>query len=454
VLKEMIKSIRTKFIILFLTVSIIALSAAFLLRELLIKDFKEYLEGEIEDRVYWVSAHIEGTYEHSGWREDLLIEDVVWAYLLGLDIRILDDKGNLVMDRVTAFERLSPITKKRILSMIKSTESNSDRYLPYPLFLKGKEIGHLEVKFLMPKKVGLFIERSNRFLLIALLSIGGITILLSLIFSKRLTDPIKKLSSAAKEISYGNLNVTVNIQSGDEISELAHAFNSMSKTLKKQDILRKKLITNTAHELRTPLAVMRAELEGMLDGLISINESQIRSLYEEVGRLKKILDAIEDLSHAQASSLTLNKQPIKLRTFLEEFFEKYKRLLKDKDVSLELFCNEDIIVCVDPERLSQIIINLLSNSIKATEKGKIWIKAGVDKTWIFIEIGDTGKGIKEEELPFIFERFYKSFRDGVGLGLSIVKELIDAHEGFIKVQSEYEKGSIFTIYLPYIHNSS
>ncbi len=445
----MIKGIRTKFIILLLTVSIIALSAAFLLRELLMKDFKEYLEGEIEDRVYWVSAHIEGIYEHSGWKEDLLIEDVVWAYLLGLDIRILDDKGNLVIDRATAFESLSPTIKKRILSIVESMEPNSDRYIPYPLFLKGKEIGHLEVKFLMPKKVGLFIERSNRFLFIALLSIGGITILLSLIFSKRLTEPIKRLSSAAREISNGNLDVIVNVHSNDEISELAYAFNSMSKALKKQDILRKKLLSNTAHELRTPLAVMKAELEGMLDGLIPINESQIRSLYEESGRLKKILDAIEELSHAQASSLTLYKQPIKLRPFLEEFFEKYKRLSKDKDISFELYCGEDIVVNADPEKLSQIIINLLSNSIKATEKGKIWIRAGIDKSWVFIEIGDTGKGIKEEELPFIFERFYKSFDDGIGLGLSIVKELIDAHDGMIKVHSDYGKGTIFTVYLPY-----
>jgi len=445
----MIKGIRTKFIILLLTVSIIALSAAFLLRELLMKDFKEYLEGEIEDRVYWVSAHIEGIYEHSGWKEDLFIEDVVWAYLLGLDIRILDDKGNLVIDRATAFESLSPTIKKRILSIVESMEPNSDRYIPYPLFLKGKEIGHLEVKFLMPKKVGLFIERSNRFLFIALLSIGGITILLSLIFSKRLTEPIKRLSSAAREISNGNLDVIVNVHSNDEISELAYAFNSMSKALKKQDILRKKLLSNTAHELRTPLAVMKAELEGMLDGLIPINESQIRSLYEESGRLKKILDAIEELSHAQASSLTLYKQPIKLRPFLEEFFEKYKRLSKDKDISFELYCGEDIVVNADPEKLSQIIINLLSNSIKATEKGKIWIRAGIDKSWVFIEIGDTGKGIKEEELPFIFERFYKSFDDGIGLGLSIVKELIDAHDGMIKVHSDYGKGTIFTVYLPY-----
>lgn len=448
-LKEMIKGIRTKFIILLLTVSIIALSAAFLLRELLIKDFKEYLEGEIEDRVYWVSAHIEGAYEHSGWKKDLLIEDVVWAYLLGLDIRILDDKGNLVIDRATAFESLSPIMKRRILSITESMEPNSDRYIPYPLFLKGKEIGHLEVKFLMPKKVGLFIERSNRFLFIAFLSIGGITILLSLIFSKRLTEPIKKLSSAAREISNGNLNAIVNVHSNDEIGELASAFNSMSKILKKQDILRKKLLSNTAHELRTPLAVMKAELEGMLDGLIPINESQIRSLYEESGRLKKILDAIEELSHAQASFLTLYKQSIKLKPFLEEFFEKYKRLSKDKDISFELYCDEDIVVNADPEKLSQIIINLLSNSIKATEKGKIWIRAGIDKSWVFIEIGDTGKGIKEEELPFIFERFYKSFDDGIGLGLSIVKELIDAHDGMIKVHSDYGKGTIFTVYLPY-----
>lgn len=443
----MIKTLQTKFIILLLAVSLIALSAAFLLRELLVSDFKDYLEGELEDRVYWVLAHVEGTYEkNSGWSKEFLIEDVIWAYMIGLEIKILDKNNKLIIDKDEAFANLSPLIKRRILSISESMEVKDENFSPYPLFLKGKEIGTLEVRFLRSKKEDIFIDRSNKFLLFALVGLGSLSIILSLIFSKKLTYPIKSLSNAARSISNGNFDSKVDVYSNDEIGELADIFNKMAKDLKNMEILRKKLISNTAHELRTPLTVIQAELEGILDGVIPANKEQVLSLYEETNRLKKILDAMDELSHAQASSLTLKKQTIKLKDFLEGIYYRYKSLIKNKDLSFELVCDEDIFIKADPEKLSQIIINLLSNSIKATTEGKIWIKAGKDERMVFIEIGDTGTGIKESDLPFIFERFYKSFNDGIGLGLSIVKELVDAHEGQIEVKSEYGKGTIFTVY--------
>lgn len=445
----MTKTLQTKFIILLLAISFVALSAAFLLRELLIKDFKDYLEGEKEDRVYWVLADIEGTYEkNSGWSKEHLIEDVLWAYMLGLEIRILDKDNKLLIDKDEALANLSPTIKRRILSISESMEIKEEIFIPYPLFLRGKEIGTLEVRFLRSKKETIFLERSNKFLLIALLGVGGLAIILSLIFSKRLTYPIKRLSNAVRAISDGNFDSRVDVKSKDEIGELADVFNKMAKDLKTLESLRKKLISNTAHELRTPLTIIQGELEGMLDGLIPAGKEQISSLYEETKRLKKILDGLDELSHAQSSALTLKKQDIKLKAFLENIYDRYKKLIKDKNLSFELICDEDISIKADPERMSQIIINLLSNSIKATKEGRIWIRVGRDGSKIFIEIGDTGIGIKESDLPFIFERFYKSFDDGIGLGLSIVKELVDAHDGQINVKSEQGKGTIFTTYFP------
>jgi two-component system sensor histidine kinase BaeS len=445
----MFKTLQAKLIILLLVVSLIALSAAFVLRELLISDFKDYIEGEIEDRVYWILADIEGAYEkNSGWTKERLVEDVVWAYMLGLEIRILDNNNNLIIDKDEAFANLSPLIKRRMLSMSESMVVKDESFSPYPLFLRGKEIGTLEVRFLRSKKEDIFLKRSNKFLLFALLGIGGLSIILSLIFSRKLTYPIKNLSKAAKAISNGDFDSKVNVLTNDEIGELSNIFNKMVRDLKTLEFLRKKLISNTAHELRTPLSVIQGELEGMLDGIIPANKDQILSLYEETKRLKKILDAMDELSHAQASSLMLKKQLIRLKDFLENIYERYKRLLKNKDLSFDLICDEDISVEADPERLSQIIINLLNNSIKATSEGRIWIRVGKDKSRVFIEVGDTGTGIKESDLPFIFERFYKSFDDGIGLGLSIVKELVNAHEGQIDVKSVYGKGAVFTVYLP------
>lgn len=455
----MLKSLRIKFLILLLGVSVIALSAALFLRELMVKDFREYLEGELEDRVYWVTADLEGTYEkYSGWNKDDISEDVVWALMLGFEIRILDINGAVIMDTKKALNALSPLVRKRVIAISELKASKETvAFIPYPLFLKGKEIGSLEVRFLRPKKENIFIERSNRFLLFSLFGLGGLAVLLSIIFSRKLTNPIKRLAIAAKAIGEGNLKSRIIVSGNDEISNLSATFNKMSKTLEMQESLRKKLISNTAHELRTPLGAIRGELEGIIDGVIPMDKEHLQSLYEETGRLKSILEGIEELSQAQASALSLRKQSIELKPFLRNITDRFSKLFIDKGILMELRCGDELMIYADPDRLSQIIVNLLSNALKATDKGgKVWIKAGTKDSEIFIEVGDTGRGIREKDLPFIFERFYKTSEGGLGLGLAIVKELVEAHEGIIEVKSENGKGAVFTVYIPShnLYNSS
>ena len=447
----MLKSLWIKFLILLLGVSIIALSSALVLRELMIKDFREYLEGELEDRVYWVMADIEGTYEkHSKWEKTTIAEDAVWALMLGLEIKIKDAEGNIVMDTEKAVSALSPLVKRRIMAVSNFTEKeNPDAFQPYPLFLKGKEIGTLEVRFLRTGKESIFIKRSNRFLLFSLFALGGLAIVLSIIFSRKLTNPIKRLVSAAKAVSEGNLKSRVKISDKDEIGKLSETFNLMAKNLEVQESLRKKLISNIAHELRTPISAMRGELEGMVDGLITTDKGQLQSLYEETGRLKNLLDGIDELSQAQASALSLRKQHVELKQFLKNIIERFSKLFMDKNIALEFQCDNVLPLNADPDKLSQIVINLLSNALKATDKnGNVRLAAGKKDSEAFIEISDTGHGIRKEDIPFIFERFFKAIPGGLGLGLAIAKELVDAHDGRIEVKSEFGKGSTFTVHIP------
>ena len=174
----MFKSLNIKFLVLLLAVSLVALSAAFVFRELIIKDFREYREGEMEDRVYWVTADLEGTYEkYGGWKNDVMAEDAVWAYMLGMEVRIVDMDNAVVMDTDRAIRGLSPLTKKRIMSVTNlAALDRSGSFQAYPLFLAGREIGRLEVKFLRPGKEALFIRRSNRFLLLSLFVLGGLSV--------------------------------------------------------------------------------------------------------------------------------------------------------------------------------------------------------------------------------------------------------------------------------------
>jgi two-component system sensor histidine kinase BaeS len=322
-------------------------------------------------------------------------------------------------------------------------------YIPYPLFLGGEQIGHLEVSFLRPQKEGLFISRSNELLLISLVVLGGVAILLSVVFSKMLTNPIKGLTKAAADISGGNLKSRVSITGKDEIARLADAFNRMAHSLQVQESLRRKMTSNIAHELRTPISAIRGELEAMIDGLIPVDPESLHSLHAEIERLRKIIEGIEELSQAEASSRYMLKKIFGARSFLSAILGRLKLLFDEKGVSLDLDCDEAVTINADPDRFSQIIINLLSNALKATGTGgRVWIKVSRLPQSAVIQVCDTGKGIKQEDLSFIFERFYRGEKGGLGIGLTIVKELVDAHGGSIEVQSMEGEGTIFRIELP------
>ncbi len=482
------KSLWIKFLVLLIAVSFISLSAAFFLRELIINDFREYLEGEIEDRIYRVMASIEGAYEkHSGWNLDSLKDDTIWALMLGYEVRILDINNKEIINTDSAMDSLSPLMKRRIIAIsgFPTGKGNSvnGNFRVYPLFLGGKEIGYIEARFIGlkrdPRKEEIFIKRSNRFLIFSLIGLGGLAIILSLIFSRKLTNPIKRLTTAAKAISEGNIRSRVSVPEGDEISELAKAFNTMAGNLEIQESLRKKLRSNIAHELRTPLSAIQAELEGMIDGLIPVDSERLMSLYEETGRLKKIIEGMEELSKAEASILELKKELINMKPFLHNIIERFENLFKDRGVKSSLECDDSLTLSADPDKISQIIINLLSNALKATkEGGSVIIKAKkvhssqfmvhgqhrissepstVNREhgdFVEISVKDTGTGIKEEDLPFVFERFYKAADGGLGIGLTIAKELTEAHGGKIEVKSKFGKGSTFTIHIPSFTTSS
>ncbi|RJQ56493.1 MAG: HAMP domain-containing protein [Nitrospiraceae bacterium] len=447
----MAKNLWIKFFLLLIAVSLIALSSAFLLRDLMLADFREYREGEMEDRVYWVTASLENTYEkYSGWKKEGVAEDIVWALMLGFHVRLYNADGAFVTDTEEAVRTLSPLMKKRVTAISELLGPGRDNeFVPYTLFLGGKEIGRIGVSFLRPKKEDVFIQRSNKMLFLSLLFLGGGAVFLSLVFSRKLTKPLRSLTDGVAAISGGNLKKRVTISGKDEIAALSDAFNRMAQTLEAQESLRKKLTSNIAHELRTPLSIIRGELEGMMDGFIPIDKEHLESLYAEIGRLRNIIERIEDLAQAEAGSLTLRKQRFELKPFLNNIAGRFGKTFQDKGAVLEMRCEDRLTANADPERLSQIIINLLSNALNAIEPGgRVIITAVRKNKELAIEVLDYGRGIKKEDLPFIFERFYKGKDGGLGLGLTIVKELIESHGGRIEVSSEYGKGSSFTTYLP------
>ena len=444
-------SLRCKFLLLFILISVIALSSAFVLRGLIMRDFAKYLDGESQDRIQRVVALLEGGYEkNEGWHVDRLSTDLAWALQLGIEVRLYDASGRPLIDSAQAVQRLTPLMRKRVLDATGyEPKAVKGALIPYPLFLRGNEIGHLEARILDQVKEDYFVKSSNRVLLISVTILGLVSISAGIIASRRLTRPILELVDASDDIAGGNLSRRVKNAGHDEIGHLSKSFNSMAHNLEAQEKLRRTLLSNAAHELRTPLAIISGELEGMLDGVLPTNRGALQSLHDEARRLTAIMDGVDELSRAEASTLSLQRETFALKPYLSIIAGRFERVFADKHALLQLECPDTLRINADPDRLSQILINLITNSLKAIAAGgRVTIAASSSNGGICLEITDDGCGIPEEDIPHVFERFYKGKNGGLGLGLSIVQELVTAHGGTVSLRSSRDSGTSFSVMMP------
>ena len=446
-------SLRCKLLILLLTVMAVALSAAVVLRGFIVNDFKNYIDGESQDRVQRVIAQLEGGYDlQGGWKRDALAVELAWSLQMGVDARVMDRSGTLLLDTREAIGLLNPLMRKRILEVSGYDPSAaSSEFISHPLFLKGVEIGQLDARLLNPLKDDYFISSSNRFLVVSVAILGVIALVLSLVASRRLAKPVLELSAAAGDIAAGDLSRRVVIPGHDEIGKLAVSFNRMAETLESQEKLRRRLLAGAAHELRTPLAIISGELEGMIDGVLPTSRQGLQSMHDEAARLTSILNGLDDLTRAEAGVLSLQRESFELRPFLSAITGRFERLFTEKNAVLLLDCPVGLELFADPDRISQIVINLLTNALRAISNGgRVSVVASVTEHDVRLEIADNGVGIAETDCGHIFERFFKGSGGGLGLGLAIVKELVTAHGGSVSVQSRPGEGSLLLIAIPHV----
>lgn len=447
-------SLRCKLLLLFVCISLIALSSAIILRNLIIRDFNQYLDGDAQDRIQRVIAQLEGRYDASGFGDrNALAVDLAWALQMGMEARLTDSSARPVMDTAQAVTLLTPLMRKRVLDVsgFDTLKARGD-FTAYPLFLRGEEIGRIELRLMQQLKDDYFITSSNQILLLSVALLGLVSIVAGVIASRRFSRPLLALAEAAGDIADGNLARRVVATASDETGLLAKSFNRMADSLEAQEKLRRTLVTGAAHELRTPLAIISGELEGMIDGLLPVSREGLQSMHEETRRLAVILDGVDDLARAEASFMNLQKENLELRPFLVALADRFERLFAEKGALLSIDCPPGLSAWVDPDRLSQVAINLLTNALKAVARdGKISVSAAAVAAGTVIEIRDNGCGIPHSELSAVFERFYKGKNGGLGLGLAIARELVAAHGGSIEVASALGEGTVFRVVLPARH---
>jgi two-component system sensor histidine kinase BaeS len=283
-----------------------------------------------------------------------------------------------------------------------------------------------------------------------------LSLVLGWLFSRQIVRPLDSIAEAAHNVAKGNLEQKIDTKGYDEIQDLGTSFNNMAATLRQDRDLRRNMIADIAHELRTPISVLQGNIEGIIDGVLPDNRETLDILHGETLELGRLVEDLRTLSLAEAGQLKFDLQPVdlgKLSTKVADSFNAVAASHKT-EIKLDIPLNIDA-VRADADRTAQVLRNLLDNALKYGPEGSIVeVKVMSQNGNITVSVTDHGKGISAENLPLVFERFYRIERSrsrstgGSGLGLAIAKQLIEAQGGNIQVDSQQGAGSTFSFSLP------
>lgn len=450
---------RTKLFLAFIFIIFLALFSNLVFERLMISDFNDFLSGIEEDQIYWVLASVEGSYNNGRWDNRVLNESLHWGLMLGFQTFVEDVSGRMILSSSDALSSMKPNMRKRMNSLLKLPPEKGE-FSWYPLYVEGEEIGKLHIRPI--EKLGsvllkeeTFRKRGREFLIISFLIAVGGALFLSVLFIIFLSNPIRRLTRSAEKIAEGDLSVKVpktHEYVKDEIDKLTEAFNYMAEALRREDSVRKHLTSNIAHELRTPLSIIRGNLEAIEDGIVSDTDRAIKDINSEIQRIISLVEGIEDITRAEASFFEKGAlEEVNLKEFIESITGGMRKIIEEKGLYLKAD-GPDMLIKTYPEKLHIILKNFLTNANKFTGSGGITISWGKNSNnegeGFYISVEDTGKGISEDDVPRIFNRFYKGEgSSGKGLGLAIVKELAEVMGGEVEVESAPDKGARFKIIL-------
>ena len=393
---------------------------------------------------------------------------------------LVDSSGELVGRTVTSdeIERLGPMIPPAVAgqhvdvvflrrSVSPSGASEPDMALwtrPVPVGA-GRALGPAGPEVMpLPGRPGMpddreqvFVSAVTRSLVVGVLVGGVVAVALAMAFARGILRPVSALTAAARRMERGDLSQRVAVQSRDEIGQLAHAFNAMADGLARTEQLRRTMVTDVAHELRTPLTNLRGYLEAVRDGVTEPRPEVIESLYEEAMLLNQLVDDLQDLTLSESGRLTLHREPVDAQTLLTSA----ALALRPRACNAGIELIVDVApylprVDADAQRIGQVLRNLVSNAVHYTSPGgTVTLSARRRDDVVLFEVRDTGCGIAPEHVPNVFERFYRAdpsrarSTGGAGIGLAVVKQLVEAHGGTVGVTSTPGEGSTFSFTLSY-----
>jgi two-component system sensor histidine kinase BaeS len=448
------QSIRKRLSIILVCTAILALFISTILVNIAVsKTFNKYLVEIQDKRNIRIVKYLEEVYKKNAmWSGTSGIEITHEAYMSSYCLTLKDINKKVVWGM-----NASDIVHNNNVHM---NGKNEGVYTSRTFAIRdgGKIVGYVEIGQYAPvllseEDVNFKISINKSIIISVVLSIL-ITILISLFISKQFSTPLKEVSKVSVYLSNGNYKERSHGRSSIlELEDLRNSINSLGEKLQNQDLIRKRLISDISHEVRTPLNILQNNFEAMIDGIFPVDNERLIYLNEEVIRFGKLIDNFNVLKEVEGEEAIINMEKISLNDVLSQVVKEFELIAENKNINMTLECiaSKPYNILADKDKIKQVIINLLSNAVKFTpENGKISITIKEVREKILFKIEDTGIGIREEDLPYIFERLYRGDKsrheiEGSGIGLTIVKNILTLHNAGIEVESKEGKGCVVTV---------
>lgn len=432
-------------------------------------EFRQYASQSSQNYVQSVASVLGTLYEREqGWTSvDDLLADLLRSS--GDRLVVADSEGTVVGD--TGQEWLGDSASDVGLSggtvVVSSGDDVGEVYLFSSFARSGRGYGYGggSQQLVAESNEQDFMDRVNRWLVIVALIAAVVALALGLVLIRQIVGPVRLLSRGARQVAGGNLACRVDIRSKDELGELGRSFNAMAHSLEGAETERRRIIADISHELRTPLTVIEGTVDGIQDGVFPPDREHLETIREQTAVLARLTADLRDLSLAESGQLRLQLAPADLADVLQRSLLTFAAAAGDKGIELASDLAPGLPrVEVDVARFDQVLGNLMTNAIRHTPAGgTITVAAraierdqvhGVDSPSVLVSVADTGEGIAPEHLPHVFDRFYRAEESrsrgdgGAGLGLAIVRQMVQAHGGTVWVESQQGKGSTFRVALP------
>ena len=445
--------LRTKVAFVYALLIAVTLSVTYFGIDYTVKDtFGDYLERRIrQEREGILSGLSEAYTDGEGWDFPQLAKMYSAASEIGMNLVLYDASGNLVLSG----QGMGRMGMGRMMGRSPYLTNES-----LPVLKGGKQVGTAEVSYqniFLTEADTEFLERINRFLLASGFTIAAIAMLLGIAFADSISRPIFRVLSFAQSLGKGDYAGRIgNKDSTREISQLYNGMNELAGEMGRQDYMRKRMAEDAAHELKTPLTIAKARLEAMSDGVLPLDIEGLSASISELDRLSDMVLMLERVSRIESGLDSIERKECSISSTVGSAVEAMKPLFAAKGVALTLEMGSyEARMMLDCDKVRRAVENLLSNSLRYTDAGgRVAVSVSSRESGYEIAVEDSGTGIDSKDLPHVFDRLYRADESrnrasgGMGIGLSLVRSIVEAHGGTVRAESEKGKGSKFVIWLP------